>query len=109
MTARYCKRSEAGTDAGTDHASGAPYFGYSTKKKSPHLVMKGLQKKAAAYSPTWCSSTIGADGLNFPVRNGKGWAPSPWPPKIVDVFPRPLGHGLPELHCRAGHLKTSIL
>ena len=48
--------------------------------------MKGLQKKAAAYSPTWCSSTIGADGLNFPVRNGKGWAPSPWPPKNLDIL-----------------------
>src|SRR5690606_25273872 len=52
------------------------------KKKVPPCVHGGTQKKAAAYSPTWCSSTIGADGLNFPVRNGKGWAPSPWPPKI---------------------------
>ena len=38
-------------------------------------------RKAATYSPTWCGSTIGANGLNFPVRNGKGWAPSPWPPR----------------------------
>src|SRR5690606_1673893 len=53
------------------------------KKKGPPCFHGGPQKKAAAYSPTWCSSTIGADGLNFPVRNGKGWAPSPWPPKIV--------------------------
>ena len=29
-------------------------------------------KKATTYSPTWYSSTIGADRLNFPVRNGKG-------------------------------------
>src|SRR5690606_27761052 len=39
--------------------------------------------KAAAYSPTFRGSTIGADGLNFPVRDGKGCAPSPWPPKIL--------------------------
>jgi len=29
---------------------------------------------AAAYSPT-LRSTIGADGLNFSVRNGKRWNP----------------------------------
>ena len=39
-------------------------------------------KKAATYSPTWCGSTIGANGLNYPVRYGKGWAPLPWPPKF---------------------------
>jgi hypothetical protein len=42
-------------------------------------------KKAAAYSPTSYGSTIGADGLNFPVRYGKGWAPSPWPPGFFVV------------------------
>ena len=30
---------------------------------------------AATYSPTWYSSTIGANGLNFSVRNGKRWNP----------------------------------
>ena len=61
---------------------------YPKKKGPPVLVHGGTQKKAAAYSPTWFSSTNGADGLNFPVRNGKGWAPSPWPPKIVgrDIY-----------------------
>ena len=44
-----------------------------------------LLKKAAAYSPTSYGSTIGADGLNFPVRYGKGWAPSPWPPGFFVV------------------------
>src|SRR5690554_6655044 len=63
------------------HGAG-PY----AKKKVPPCVHGGTQKKAAAYSPTWCSSTIGADGLNFPVRNGKGWAPSPWPPKNVYIL-----------------------
>ena len=43
--------------------------------------MKGASRKAATYSPTWCGSTIGANGLNYPVRYGKGWAPLPWPPK----------------------------
>ena len=43
--------------------------------------MEGASRKAATYSPTWCGSTIGANGLNFPVRYGKGWAPLPWPPK----------------------------
>ena len=43
--------------------------------------MKGLLRKAATYSPTLCGSTIGADELNYPVRYGKGWASSPWPPK----------------------------
>ncbi len=31
---------------------------------------------AATYSPTWYSSTIGASGLNFSVRNGKRWNPA---------------------------------
>ena len=44
--------------------------------------MKGASRKAATYSPTWCGSTIGANGLNYPVRYGKGWAPLPWPPKF---------------------------
>ena len=43
--------------------------------------MEGASRKAATYSPTWCGSTIGANGLNYPVRYGKGWAPLPWPPK----------------------------
>lgn len=47
-------------------------------------------RKAATYSPTWCGSTIGANGLNFPVRNGKGWAPSPWPPRSSIFYCRSL-------------------
>ena len=34
-----------------------------------------LIKKAASYSPTLHCSTIGANGLNFSVRNGKRWNP----------------------------------
>ena len=33
------------------------------------------RKTAATYSPNWCVSTIGVDGLNFSVRNGKRWVP----------------------------------
>jgi hypothetical protein len=32
-------------------------------------------RSAATYSPTLYRSTIGADGLNFSVRNGKRWSP----------------------------------
>ena len=33
------------------------------------------RKTAATYSPNWYVSTIGVDGLNFSVRNGKRWVP----------------------------------
>ncbi|WP_247096184.1 hypothetical protein [Arenibacter sp. S6351L] len=52
MTVPRYKCSAVQRDKVTDHASGAPCVGYSTKKKSPHLAMMGLQKKAAAYSMT---------------------------------------------------------
>ena len=42
-----------------------------------HIVWNaGLfwKKAAATYSPAG-GSTIGADGLNFSVRNGKRWSP----------------------------------
>ena len=45
------------------------------KKKSPMKDHRTLVKLAATYSPTWYSSTIGANGLNFSVRNGKRWIP----------------------------------
>ena len=57
---------------------------------------------AATYSPTWYSSTIGASGLNFSVRNGKRWDPAAittWLP----AYHITLGHtSLPEitLHVR---------
>ena len=37
------------------------------------------------------ASTIGAEGLNFPVRNGKGWAPSQWPPTALCARPPFVG------------------
>ena len=44
-----------------------------TKKGFP--AGNPLFKTAATYSPTRWGSTIGADGLNFSVRNGKRWNP----------------------------------
>ena len=44
------------------------------KKKSPDSSLNRDSRSAAAtYSPTWCSSTIGASELNFSVRDGKRW------------------------------------
>ncbi len=44
-------------------------------KKSPAHTScgRGTKKQAAPYSPALHCSTIGADGLNFSVRNGKRW------------------------------------
>ena len=45
------------------------------QKKSTQNSLNALWKLAATYSPTWYSSTIGANGLNFSVRDGKRWIP----------------------------------
>ena len=45
------------------------------KKKTSRFSSEGLWRLAATYSPTWYSSTIGANGLNFSVRDGKRWIP----------------------------------
>ena len=45
-------------------------------KKAPAQKNRGLDRLAAAYSPTLLCSTIGAGGLNFSVRNGKRWNPA---------------------------------
>ena len=43
-------------------------------ERSPvELSRSGFRKAAAAYSPTWWGSTIGAGEFNFSVRNGKRW------------------------------------
>ena len=48
------------------------------QKKSPDDIttIRTHRKVAASYSPTLHCSTIGADGLNFSVRNGKRWDPA---------------------------------
>ena len=49
-----------------------------TKKSPLQTILKGThsEKKAATYSPALHCSTIGDDGLNFSVRNGKRWEPA---------------------------------
>ena len=37
------------------------------------IVSRAFRKAAAAYSPTWWGSTIGAGAFNFSVRDGKRW------------------------------------
>ena len=46
-----------------------------TKKEAPTecYINRDFRKAAAAYSPTWWGSTIGASELNFSVRYGKRW------------------------------------
>ena len=44
-----------------------------TKKESPDCSEDS--EEAATYSPTCYCSTIGVNGLNFSVRNGKRWNP----------------------------------
>ena len=48
-----------------------------TKKRASKISLQSslILKKAATYSPALHCSTIGADGLNFSVRNGKRWNP----------------------------------
>ena len=48
MTVPECKRSAVRRATGINHAKGVPMLDL-VQKKSPHPMMKGLQKKAAAY------------------------------------------------------------
>ena len=45
------------------------------QKKTLRISSEGLTKLAATYFPTWYSSIIGTNGLNFSVRYGKRWIP----------------------------------
>ena len=48
-------------------------------KKKPTVFSDSrfhLKKLAITYSPTLYRSTIGANGLNFSVRDGKRWTPA---------------------------------
>ena len=50
-----------------------PTLGVIQKKRSDSF--EPLLEVAATYSPTFYCSTIGVNGLNFSVRNGKRWNP----------------------------------
>ena len=49
-------------------------YQYPHNKESPECSEDS--KEAATYSPTCYCSTIGVNGLNFSVRNGKRWNPA---------------------------------
>ena len=44
------------------------------KKKPLRKIEEASMNMAATYSPGTESSTIGHEGLNFSVRNGKRWS-----------------------------------
>ena len=48
-----------------------PNLGVIQQKRSDSF--ESLLEVAATYSPTFYCSTIGVNGLNFSVRNGKRW------------------------------------
>ena len=50
-----------------------PNLGVIQQKRSDSV--ESLLEVAATYSPTFYCSTIGVNGLNFSVRNGKRWNP----------------------------------
>ena len=43
------------------------------QKEADSFLNQPLRRTAATYSPNWWVSTIGADELNFSVRDGKRW------------------------------------
>ena len=45
------------------------------KQKAPEVSLRGLPFNGGGALLSRFPSTIGAAGLNFPVRNGKGWIP----------------------------------
>ena len=69
----FCSHATNGRKQIFDCAGICPYTG-----RSPGILADigaSSKKGAATYSPT-ISSTIGASGLNFSVRDGKRWDPA---------------------------------
>ncbi len=56
------------------------------KPRSRVNSLRGFKDRRRPTLPP-LGSTIGADGLNFPVRYGKGWTPSQWPPETFRCIP----------------------
>ena len=65
-------RDVTGQDGTGPHGPGGAA---TTQKKEGGSNESPSRKTAATYSPNWYVSTIGVDGLNFSVRNGKRWVP----------------------------------
>ena len=76
---RYPKPASAGRCEATRGFGGCAPVGKGAARLPPTIKKPRVSldtrgsKVAATYSPTWCSSTIGASELNFSVRNGKRW------------------------------------
>ena len=71
---RPCPQADAAAGNPPQADSAAGTLSTRHKKKSPDSSLNRDSRSAAAtYSPTWCSSTIGASELNFSVRDGKRW------------------------------------
>ena len=71
---RPCPQTDAAAGNPPQAESAAETLSTRHKKKSPDSSLNRDSRSAAAtYSPTWCSSTIGASELNFSVRDGKRW------------------------------------
>ena len=72
-TRKGCDRT--GRDRTGQDRTARPGRSGNTQKKEGGSNESPSRKTAATYSPNWCVSTIGVDGLNFSVRNGKRWVP----------------------------------
>ena len=68
-------RDVTGQDETGQDRTARPGRSGTTQKKEGGSNESPSRKTAATYSPNWCVSTIGVDGLNFSVRNGKRWVP----------------------------------
>ena len=68
-------RDGTGQDVTGQDGTARPGRSGNTQKKEGGSNESPSRKTAATYSPNWCVSTIGVDGLNFSVRNGKRWVP----------------------------------
>ncbi len=53
------------------------------QKEAPTNECWGFRRTASTYSSTYYRSTIGAERLNFRVRDGIGWTLSLWTPNVL--------------------------
>ena len=77
---------------------------YCVTQKEVVQIGQPLYGLAATYSPTWYSSTIGANGFNFSVRDGKRW--SPVAIATLLVLKKPYCCVLRSFDCGRVHLGT---
>ena len=98
---RYPKPASAGRCEATRGFGGCAPVGKGAARLPPTIKKPRVSldtrgsKVAATYSPTWCSSTIGARELNFSVRNGKRWILTAITAFIISLGERTLWYLLP--------------